>query len=338
MLRLPEVHTIVLSRGQGQRNCFLLLHPSFVRACVPSIGMARKCSSCGHNGHNSRTCSGHRGMESGGGGLRLFGVQLQVGAAPLKKSFSMECLSSSASAYNAAAAAVGVAASNSSSSVSSSSSLVSVEESPEKMGQGYLSDGLMGRAQERKKGVPWTEDEHRRFLGGLEKLGKGDWRGISRHFVTTRTPTQVASHAQKYFLRQAGLAQKKRRSSLFDVVEKNGDRGTTERRHRLKPDATSSVDAMGLTFPALSLGASRPRPDAALPPCLTLMPSCSPPSSSASRAPKLPPSLGLVANANPPRQAPDLELKISSTAARKTDKQAGAAAGSSPFSGTIRVT
>jgi hypothetical protein len=59
----------------------------------------------------------------------------------------MECLSSSASAYYAA-----VAASNSSSSVSSSSSLVSVEESPEKMGQGYLSDGLMGRAQERKKG------------------------------------------------------------------------------------------------------------------------------------------------------------------------------------------
>uniref|UniRef100_R7WBG4 Myb-like protein J n=1 Tax=Aegilops tauschii TaxID=37682 RepID=R7WBG4_AEGTA len=180
--------------------------------------MARQCSSCGHNGHNSRTCSGHRGVESGGGGLRLFGVQLQLGAAPLKKSFSMECLSSSASAYSAAAAAVGVAASNSSSSVSSSSSLVSVEESPEKMGHGYLSDGLMGRAQERKKGVPWTEDEHRRFLAGLEKLGKGDWRGISRHFVTTRTPTQVASHAQKYFLRQAGLAQKKRRSSLFDVV------------------------------------------------------------------------------------------------------------------------
>jgi SHAQKYF class myb-like DNA-binding protein len=179
--------------------------------------MARKCSSCGHNGHNSRTCSGNNGGGGGGGGgLRLFGVQLHVGAAPLKKSFSMECLSSSASAYYAAAAVV--AASNSSSSVSSSSSLVSVEESAEKMGHGYLSDGLMGRAQERKKGVPWTEDEHRRFLAGLEKLGKGDWRGISRHFVATRTPTQVASHAQKYFLRQAGLAQKKRRSSLFDVV------------------------------------------------------------------------------------------------------------------------
>jgi SHAQKYF class myb-like DNA-binding protein len=61
------------------------------------------------------------------------------------------------------------------------------------------------------------------FLVGLENLGKGDWRGISRHFVVSRTPTQVASHAQKYFLRQCSLTQKKRRSSLFDAVTELSD-------------------------------------------------------------------------------------------------------------------
>jgi SHAQKYF class myb-like DNA-binding protein len=56
------------------------------------------------------------------------------------------------------------------------------------------------------------------FLLGLQKLGKGDWRGISRNYVVSRTPTQVASHAQKYFIRQQNMTRRKRRSSLFDMV------------------------------------------------------------------------------------------------------------------------
>ncbi|KAI3673460.1 hypothetical protein L6452_39579 [Arctium lappa] len=73
-------------------------------------------------------------------------------------------------------------------------------------------------SRERKRGVPWTEDEHKLFLLGLQKVGKGDWRGISRNFVKTRTPTQVASHAQKYFLRRSNLNRRRRRSSLFDIT------------------------------------------------------------------------------------------------------------------------
>lgn len=44
---------------------------------------------------------------------------------------------------------------------------------------------------DRRKGVPWTEEEHRLFLLGLAKFGKGDWRSIARNFVVSRTPTQV---------------------------------------------------------------------------------------------------------------------------------------------------
>ncbi|KAI4343801.1 hypothetical protein L6164_011109 [Bauhinia variegata] len=74
------------------------------------------------------------------------------------------------------------------------------------------------RERERKRGVPWTEEEHKLFLLGLQKVGKGDWRGISRNYVKTRTPTQVASHAQKYFLRRCNLNRRRRRSSLFDIT------------------------------------------------------------------------------------------------------------------------
>lgn len=73
--------------------------------------------------------------------------------------------------------------------------------------------------QERRKGIPWTEEEHRLFLLGLAKFGKGDWRSISRNYVISRTPTQVASHAQKYFIRLNSMSKKdKRRSSIHDIT------------------------------------------------------------------------------------------------------------------------
>ncbi|CAK9136528.1 unnamed protein product [Ilex paraguariensis] len=55
------------------------------------------------------------------------------------------------------------------------------------------------------------------FLIGLDRYGKGDWRSISRNVVVT-TPTQVASHAQKYYLRQTLVNKERKRSSIHDMT------------------------------------------------------------------------------------------------------------------------
>lgn len=81
---------------------------------------------------------------------------------------------------------------------------------------------------ERRKGIPWTEEEHKSFLLGLAKFGKGDWRSISRNFVRTRTPTQVASHAQKYFMRLNSMKKDRRRSSIHDITSVNEEMAQSE--------------------------------------------------------------------------------------------------------------
>jgi len=79
-------------------------------------------------------------------------------------------------------------------------------------------------AQMVRKSVPWTNDEHHLFLKGLTAFGKGHWKEISKYYVTTRTPAQVASHAQKYFIRREKFKSgKKVRTSIFDKVGVNDD-------------------------------------------------------------------------------------------------------------------
>ena len=51
---------------------------------------------------------------------------------------------------------------------------------------------------------------------GLEKYKKGRWTNISRYVVKTRTPAQVASHAQNYYKHLAAL-NKDKRKSIDDV-------------------------------------------------------------------------------------------------------------------------
>lgn len=153
---------------------------------------------CGNHGHNSRTCSeGASGSSGGGGGgIMLFGVRVTEGVGTsFRKSASMN-------------------------------NLAQFDDQPlldpnSDLNAGYNSDDVVHASapnRERKRGVPWTEDEHKMFLLGLQRVGKGDWRRISKNFVKTRTPTQVASHAQKYFLRRSNHNRRRRRSSLFDIT------------------------------------------------------------------------------------------------------------------------
>ncbi|XP_057500165.1 transcription factor SRM1-like [Actinidia eriantha] len=83
--------------------------------------------------------------------------------------------------------------------------------------------------QEWRQGIAWTEEEHKLFLLGVEKYGKGDWRSISLNFVVSRMPTQVASHAQKYFICLSSANKEGRRSSIHDITSVGGGDASTPR-------------------------------------------------------------------------------------------------------------
>ncbi|PIN14136.1 Zuotin [Handroanthus impetiginosus] len=69
-----------------------------------------------------------------------------------------------------------------------------------------------------QRGVPWTEEEHKRFLYGLQRYGRGDWKSISRYCVLTKSNSQVASHAQKYFKRLDSATKAGKRPSINDIT------------------------------------------------------------------------------------------------------------------------
>ncbi|XP_047938868.1 transcription factor KUA1-like [Salvia hispanica] len=153
----------------------------------------RKCSKCGKTGHNSRTCRNNSSKTQDnncGQIMKLFGVELPK-VPSTNHGFGL---------FNY----------NNTELISSSH-----QDSDKLKHVRALNQG------QRKKGIPWSEEEHRLFLVGLEKLGKGNWRGISRNFVTTRTSTQVASHAQKYFLRRNNANKNKLTPTVLSMVRQN---------------------------------------------------------------------------------------------------------------------
>jgi len=57
----------------------------------------------------------------------------------------------------------------------------------------------------------------RLFLLGIQMCGMS-WKRISQDFVRTKTPSQLASHAQKFFERQKMLPSQRRRKSIHDIT------------------------------------------------------------------------------------------------------------------------
>nr|KYP35668.1 Myb-like protein J [Cajanus cajan] len=55
----------------------------------------------------------------------------------------------------------------------------------------------------------------RLFLLGLKRFGKGKWKDIAQKVLLTKTKTQIASHAQKFFLHKSSM---KKRTSIHDLT------------------------------------------------------------------------------------------------------------------------
>ncbi|KAL1556502.1 transcription factor MYB1R1-like [Salvia divinorum] len=120
------------------------------------------------------------GGGSGGREIKLFGVRIKV--YPMEKSLCMkenEHLSNTSNSEGGRA-----------------SGYASVDDA--------APQPFAGSCRAKPPPSPWTEEEHKLFLIGLHDLRKGNWKGISNNYVKTRTPTQVASHAQKYSTSSTG--------------------------------------------------------------------------------------------------------------------------------------
>ncbi|KAJ4851609.1 hypothetical protein Tsubulata_012443, partial [Turnera subulata] len=74
---------------------------------------------------------------------------------------------------------------------------------------------------------------------------KGDWRSISRKSVVTRTPAQVASHAQKYFIRLQNSTTTQRNNNASSTISSASIIKNNKNSNSTPPSSSSSAANIG---------------------------------------------------------------------------------------------
>lgn len=91
----------------------------------------------------------------------------------------------------------------------------------------------------------WTPDEHGIFLKYLNKYGRGEWITIAR-YISTKSPDQVRSHAQKYFLSlENGKSMYQKPLTQEDYQWENVPKPAKQARAALNSSKKSSAHAAG---------------------------------------------------------------------------------------------
>ncbi|KAF1332879.1 Myb protein j, partial [Globisporangium splendens] len=89
----------------------------------------------------------------------------------------------------------------------------------------------------RHSGLGWTDEEHERFLQGLELFPTGPWKQVAA-YVGTRTTRQTMTHAQKY--RQK--IERRQRGLMIPVRKPASIAGTAAVTRKATPVATNNND------------------------------------------------------------------------------------------------
>ncbi|TMW65454.1 hypothetical protein Poli38472_008096 [Pythium oligandrum] len=97
-----------------------------------------------------------------------------------------------------------------------------------------------------RAGLPWTNDEHDRFLRALELFPRGPWKSIAEH-VGTRTTRQTMTHAQKYRQKMERQQKRKRKDAQMSSNKRRGFKPAIARKSMMDVAITTDYEPVSPT-------------------------------------------------------------------------------------------